>query len=155
MSCYFKALPQLIPQLLLMAAPGREIMLVSPWIGDVTLVPPVFRHGPHMYTGASIRLGELLLRLAQDFNMQVTLVLRELDYRFAPVVDNWPTMDRLTLRMVPNLHAKAVVTDSFVLLGSANLLQTSLSRNVEVCELKKNPYRTPRRWLSSELGLQI
>jgi hypothetical protein len=41
-SCYYKALPCLIPQLLLLARPGSEIILVSLWMEDMTLYPPLF-----------------------------------------------------------------------------------------------------------------
>lgn len=138
-----------------MAPPGHEVIMVSPWIGDVTLVPPMFKHSHETYERSTIQLGELLAFMAQDYHIQITLVLRELDNRFAHVVTNWHASPRIKIHIEPNLHAKAIVTNSFVLLGSANLLQTSLFRNVELCELKSNTYRSARRWLSAELGIQV
>lgn len=56
---------------------------------------------------------------------------------------------------VPHLHAKAVVTDAFVLRMSANLLTTSLSRNVETCALTTNPYGSAAQWVERELGVHL
>ena len=63
-SCSYRALPRIIPQLLLLARPGSEIALVSPWVENVSLHPPPFRLGDgEQYSLPDIRLSELLLRL--------------------------------------------------------------------------------------------
>lgn len=157
MSCYYKTLPRLIPQLLLLARPKSEIILVSPWIEDVTLYPSCFGQGQSYYDQPKIYLSQLLLRLARDYGMLITLVIREQDYRSAkvirPLVNDQP--DHLIVKEVPYLHAKLVITESFILQTSANLLWTSLYRNIESCTLKPNLFHNSRLCLKTELGLSI
>lgn len=157
MSCFYKALPRIIPQLLLLARPGSEIILVSPWIENVTLYPPIFGQGEHRYTQSEIRLSQLLLRLARDYDIRVTLILREQDYRSEQVIRplTMNQANRLIVKEVPYLHAKVLITESFMLKTSANMLWTSLYRNIESCTLTPNPYNNPRQCLKVELGLML
>lgn len=157
MSCSYRALPKLIPQLLLLARPGSEIALVSPWVENVSLHPPPFRlnYGDR-YSLPEIRLGNFLLRLARDSGMRVTFVVREHDARLEaairPLLRNAP--DSLVIREVPHLHAKLIVTEHYVLETSANLLWTSLFRNVEWCRIANNPHGHSRGLLQAKLGIR-
>jgi hypothetical protein len=157
MSCFYKALPRLIPQLLLLARPGSEIILVSPWMEDVVLYPPIFGQGERRYTCSKIRLSQLLLRLARDYKIRITFILREQDERSArvitPLITNQPSY--LTVKQVQHIHAKMLITEAFLLKTSANLLWTSLHRNIESCTLVSNPYGNPRQCLKVELGVII
>lgn len=157
MSCFYKALPIVIPQLLLLARPGSEVILVSPWMEDIILYPPLFGQGKNRYTDSEIRLSRLLLRLAIDYEIRVTLIVREQDRRsemvISPLARNKPS--HLNVQEVPYLHAKILLTEAFVLETSANLLWTSLFRNLESCTVATNPYNNPRRWLKVKLGLII
>lgn len=157
MSLYYRALPRLIPQLLLLARPGSEIAIVSPWIDDVTLHPPLFGHGVDRHVQSQIRLSRLLLHLARYYNLRFTLIVRDQDRRFRRAVALLERLqpDALTVRAIPYLHAKALVTETFVIQTSANVLDTSLFRNVESCTLLPNGYGTPRAWLRWELGVII
>ncbi len=157
MSCYYKALPRLIPQLLLLASPGSEVILVSPWVEDVTLWPPLFGQGESRYTRPEIRLSEFLLRLARDYDIRVALIMRERDARLECIIGPLTTVkpNHLTVREVPYLHAKTIATEAFVLETSANILETSLFRNVESCTIVANPYNNPRQWLRAKLGLML
>lgn len=157
MSCFYKALPRIIPQLLLLARPGSEVILVSPWIENVTLYPPIFGNNENRYTRSEIRLSHLLLRLARDYNIRITLILREQDKRseqvITPLIANQPSY--LSVKQVQHIHAKMLITEAFLLKTSANLLWTSLHRNIESCTLASNPYRNPRQCLKVELGVII
>jgi hypothetical protein len=157
MSCFYKALPRIIPQLLLLARPGSEVILVSPWIDNVTLYPPVFGNEENRYTRSEIRLSQLLLRLARDYKIRITFILREQDERSArvitPLITNQPSY--LTVKQVQHIHAKMLITEAFLLKNSANLLWTSLHRNIESCTLVSNPYRNPRQCLKIELGVIV
>lgn len=157
MSCYYKALPRLIPQLLLMARPLSEIILVSPWIDNVKLYPPIFAGRLDTYDAPEIRLNEFLLRLARDYDIRITLIIRERDYRSARVVNPLQRLqpENLLIREIAFLHAKAVVTEAFILETSANILMTSLFRNVELCTLVANLHKNPRQWLKDRLGITV
>ncbi len=157
MSLFYKALPRLIPQLLLLARPGSEVILTSPWVEDVMLYPPLFGQGERRYIHSEIRLSRLLLRLVMDYEIRVTFIVREKDHRLEQVIrplsKNKPS--HLTVQEVTYLHAKALLTEAFVLETSANLLWTSLFRNIESCTLTANPYNSPRQWVKVKLGLII
>lgn len=156
MSCYYKALPRIIPELLLLARPGSEVALVSPWIENVTLTPPP---GPGQFGSerSGVRLSDLLLHLAKAHGIRLTVVVRERDNRLqnavGPVARATPTL--LEIREVPYLHAKCVATEAFVLETSANLLWTSMFRNVEWCRVAKNEYGNTRQLLRAELNLVL
>lgn len=157
MSCFYKALPRIIPQLLLLARPRSEVILVSPWMENVILYPPLFFMGENHYTQSKIQLSQLLLCLARDYDIRVTLIVREQDVRSDRVINPLATSkpSHLTVQEVPYLHAKVLLTEAFVLETSANLLWTSLFRNVESCTLATNPYNNPRQWVKVKLGLTI
>lgn len=150
-------LPKLIPQLLLLTRPGSDILLVSPWVEDVTLHPPLFGRKGSLYTHSEIHLSELLLRLARDYDNRIHLLVRERDGRLeraiGPLLRTKP--ENLQLREVPHLHAKLVATDAFVLETSANLLQTSLFRNVELCRVVANQHPNVRLLLQEKLNVRI
>jgi hypothetical protein len=142
---------------LLLTRPGSDIVLVSPWVEDVILRPPLFGTKEHAYTRPEIRLSELLLRLARDYGMRIHLIVRERDGRLAGAIR--PLLrekaESLHVREVPHLHAKLVVTEAFVLETSANLLRTSLFRNVELCRLVANPLENPKRLIREELEITL
>src|SRR5829696_3177749 len=149
LSCYYKALPRIIPELLLLARPGSEVALVSPWIENVTLNPPSFGHSGLQSNRREMRLGELLLYLAEDRGIRLTVIVRERDHRLQNamrlVARASPKL--LEIREVPYLHAKCVATEAFVLETSANLLWTSMFRNVEWCRVVKNDHANTRQLL--------
>lgn len=157
MSSFYRALPRLIPQLLLLARQGSEVFLISPWVDDIALNPPLLARGENYSARSEIHLSELLLELARDYKIHVTFIVRERDYRFerATGILARTLPKQLTVHLVPYLHAKAVVTESFVLETSANLISTSLYRNVETCSVLANPYSSPREWVKVKLGLII
>jgi hypothetical protein len=145
-----KALPWLIPTLLLTSPPGRRAVLVSPWAEDVLL---------RVYRWEGVRAGRLegevplsraLRWLAEERGMRFLLILRERDARSEALAR--AAGEILTLREVPDLHAKAIITDRLVLRTSANLLARSLTQNVELLHLASNPRGDALAFLREELG---
>ena len=129
MSCYYKALPRLIPQVLLLTKPGQEVILVSPWLNNMVLLPPMFGSDQQWFISKEIELRDLLIYLTMWYNIHVSFVIREQDWRADRVLKNWPLPKQLTVKIVRDeqiLHAKAIITDDYVLHGSANLIPTSI-----------------------------
>jgi len=157
MSCYSRALPWLIPQLLLLSRTGSEVVIVSPWVEDVTLRAPITGQRPARRGTREVRLSELLLRLAKDYDVRVSLVVRERTRRLQRVVGPLRSQrpSHLRLREIPYLHAKLVVTESFAIETSANMLWTSLFRNVESCSLVSNPYGRASRFVAEKINLAL
>src|SRR3712207_3380859 len=117
-SCYYKALPRIIPELLLLARPESEVVLVSPWIENVWLHPPPFNlNGEERFYRVKVRLDDFLLYLVRDYQIRVIVVVRERDARLEaavrPLLEAAP--EYLDTREVPHLHAKLIVTEAFVL----------------------------------------
>ncbi|WP_049969014.1 phospholipase D-like domain-containing protein [Haloferax prahovense] len=61
--------------------------------------------------------------------------------------------DLATIFEVDDLHAKAVVTDGYVYIGSANITRGGLLTNRELCEVIENQYDSVDAYLRSELDL--
>jgi hypothetical protein len=55
--------------------------------------------------------------------------------------------ENVNVQKVENLHAKLIVTDNFVYLGSANITKTGTSINKEICKLEKNTSESAERFL--------
>lgn len=157
MSYYFRALSRRIPELLLLARPGSGLILVSPWLQNVLLQPPSFGSGATHWEGSTLRLGEFLVRMSREYHHPVTVLVRSIDQRTAGMLNDFALSSVPAPRLleVPHLHAKAIVTDAFALSMSANLLTTSLSRNVETCVLTTNPYGSASQWVERELGIHL
>ncbi|QCJ48441.1 hypothetical protein FCF25_00265 [Haloprofundus sp. MHR1] len=60
-----------------------------------------------------------------------------------------------TVTEVDDLHAKAIVTDGYVYIGSANITRGGLLMNRELCEIVENQYEDVATYLKSELGLAV
>lgn len=157
MSCYYKTLPFLIPELLLFAQRGSEVSIVSPWIENVRLRPPLIVAGRQRRTQTELHLSELLILLGEELNLHFILLLREQDYRTRSVTQ--PVRSALGARLevleVQHLHAKMLVTNRLVLETSANLLATSLYRNVESCQVMVNPYNNVRTYIREKLSIPV
>lgn len=151
MSLFYRALPWLIPQLLLSARSGSEVALVSPWVADVSLQSP-----PLLHFDPNPRLSDLLSHLYQS-RVSLILVIRERDHRLATLLRKIVSEAQPSIRVVTveHIHAKAVVTERLALTTSANLLETSLYRNRETVSLRENPHGSARRWLAFEQDLHL
>ncbi len=112
---------------------------------------------PQGRTAPNWRLAELLRDLAVQADIRVTLIVRERDQGFARatnyLVASKPS--HFTVYDDTTLHAKAIVTESFVVHGSSNLLERSIHYNAELCSLDLNPYPSARQWVRSHMGLSV
>lgn len=157
MSCYYKALPRLVPELVLSAGRGKEVAVISPWIEDVTLLPPRFGRGRTKYEQSQIRFSDFFARVVRDFDFRVLFLIRpgneRTDATLRPIIDAAPS--RIIVREFEHIHAKGIVTPMFALETTANMIPTSLFRNIESCTLVKNTFRNTRRYLNNKLGYII
>lgn len=156
MSCVYRALPRIIPNLLLSAKKSTNVAIISPWIQDVELQTPIilgtdWRNNRRMY------LSQFLNYLIEKRKLTIFLILRDNDKRaqYATRLARNANQDSLRIHTVQYLHAKAIVTDSNTLLTSANLIPTSLYRNVENCSLQINQYKNTAKYLEYEFGLRL
>lgn len=157
MSCYYKALPRLVPELILSAGRGKEVAVISPWIENVTLLPPTFGAGDVKYAQSQIRFSDFFVRMVRDFDFRVLFLIRPGDERtdavLRPVISTSPS--KVSVREFNHIHAKGIVTPFFALETSANMIPTSLFRNIESCTLIRNTFGDTRRYLNHKLGYII
>lgn len=157
MSCAFRALPKLIPNVLLSTPKGGSAIIVSPWVQDLQLQPPILGNEEKWNTQESMLLSGFLLYLIAKRNLNLTMIVRENDSRVQNVTKQILRQFPQNLKVVESmhLHAKVIVTPNFVLQSSANLIPTSLHRNTEACSLFVNQYRSASRYVEFELKLRV
>lgn len=157
MSCAFKALPRLIPNILLSAPRGSTAIIISPWIQQVDLKPPILRTATGCNTRENMPISEFLLFLARERDLNLVLIVRENDYRVQNVTKAARRKATEKFKIIESefLHAKAIVTSKFILQTSANLIPTSLYRNTETCAILANRYGSAVRYVEYELKLRV
>lgn len=157
MSCAFRALPRIIPLVLISAPVGSQTAIVSPWIQNIELKPPILGTSGAWDARERMLLSELLVYLVSKRNLTLFIVVREINYHFQEVIGSlereYP--QSIYTVSVPFLHAKVIITDKLVLQTSANLIPTSLYRNTEDCVLFANKYQSALRYLQHELNLRL
>ena len=148
-----RALPWLVPSLLLNAPLGRPVVIVSPWIEDVMLIVPACRGLQTSLLQGQTRLSMFLDWLNKHHGKRVALYVREdqlaptINYRLMPLVRSLSKV--LRVHGVDHLHGKMIVTDAVVLETSANLLTASLHRNVETASTRRNVEADAERFVRS------
>lgn len=157
MSCAYRALPRMIPNLLLSAKKSTNVAIISPWVQDVVLHMPIITSSNRRDGSRRMYFSQFLNYLIENKGLKIYLIMRDNDSRvkYATRVARRKNPDHLNLIAVQYLHAKAVVTDSHALLTSANLIPTSLYRNVESCSLQINRYQNTEKYIEYEFGLKL
>lgn len=157
MSCAFRALPALIPNILISAPKGTDIAIVSPWIREVELSTPIIGTRGRWDKQEPMALSEFLSYLIRKRELRLNIVTREedRDIQYVTRSISLNQTDRLRIIESPYLHAKAIITRSLVLSMSANLIPTSLYRNVENCSLLPNKHIGAIRYLEYELHIRV
>lgn len=123
-----------------------RVAIVSPWLSDVDVRLPL-----------NDRFDERHYRLTQALELmndtRATVVVKTDEEHNSYVRTRLPaTTEVLELE---DLHAKAIVCDEYVYLGSANITYGGLSINRELCEVLENEYGNTRAFLREELQLDI
>jgi hypothetical protein len=154
MSCYYKALPRLVTELVLSAGSSSEVAIVSPWIENVTLLPPKFGTDTVRYIQSQITFSDFFVRMVRDFNFHLLFLSRPGDQRtqktLRPIVNAAPS--RVLIKEFDYIHAKIIVTPYFAIETTANMIPTSLSRNIESCTLVRNTFINTRKYITHKLG---
>jgi phosphatidylserine/phosphatidylglycerophosphate/cardiolipin synthase-like enzyme len=123
-----------------------EVAIVSPWLSNVELRLPVNDR-------FDVRSVSLLQAVDTLEDTTVHLIVRAGESHNDYVRDRLPAGQRL--HEVDDLHAKAVVTDTVVYLGSANITRGGLSVNRELCELLENEHGSVAGYLDHTLDLTV
>lgn len=98
--------------------------------------------------------GSLRVRLARAVEALDTDV--DVYVRAGEERHNDYTITRLgtaTVTVVDDLHAKAIITDEYVYVGSANITRGGILTNKELCTVVENDYADATTYLAEELEL--
>lgn len=125
-----------------------RIVVVSPWVSDVTITFPETEGN----LGREMSFSEAV----REFDVDVTVIVdpeqrqhnRIRSRALLPKIEEF-----ITIRNVDNLHAKAIITDSVLYLGSANMTYHGLNVNIELCEIRENTYQDIDGFLAERLGV--
>lgn len=124
---------------------GDHVVISSPWIGDVEVRLPL---SPGVEARRE-KLAEAVRKL--DTTVDVYVLPEEASNDYA--VSRLKRLDNVTVTEVPDIHAKAVVTDVYVYVGSANITRGGLLTNKELCTVMENEYGDVESYVSEELDV--
>ncbi|WP_224333531.1 phospholipase D-like domain-containing protein [Haloprofundus halobius] len=120
-----------------------RVAICSPWLSDVELRLPL---GTDLQNRRML-LSEALRRFETELNVYVRQGESHNEFILSRMGQS------ATVTEVDDLHAKAIVTDGYVYIGSANITRGGLLTNRELCEIVENQYEDVATYLKSELGL--
>lgn len=123
-----------------------HVVIMSPWLSDVTLRLPV----NDRFDTREVRLVDALAELTET---TVHLLVRTGEGHNDYIKRRLPA--HIDFREIDGLHAKAVVTDEFVYLGSANITHGGLTLNRELCEIIENEHDSAAAYLDNVLDLTL
>jgi len=124
------------------------LTIVSPWVSDITVRFPE--------TADQSAREMSLSSVIRSFSVDVTIIVAPdaADHNWRSRSALLPKVeDHVTLRSIENLHAKAIVTDSILYLGSANITYSGFNLNIELCEIRENTHTDTEAFLEKRLGL--
>jgi len=122
-----------------------HVAICTPWLSDVELRLPL---SPEVDVDERrVSLSAALKR----FDTQVDVYIRGGEAHNEYVLSRIGESANITKD--ENLHAKAIVTDEYVYLGSANITRGGLLMNLELCQVIENDYGNVGRYVEGELGL--
>lgn len=123
-----------------------RVILVSPWLSNVELHFPV----NDQTSSRSLLLAEATAELSDK---AITFLIDDAqdhnDYIKQRVEKHTEVID------IPNLHAKAIVTDEWVYAGSANITRRGLLVNRELCKIVENEYNDTETYVREELEVAL
>lgn len=125
---------------------SKRVIIVSPWLSNVSLKLPL----NNRFDDDEVSLITALTELPE---IEVDLVVRTGESHNDYIKNKLP--DHVSLHQADNLHAKAVVCDEFVYMGSANITRGGLTLNRELCEVLENEYRSADAYVKEKLDIDV
>jgi phosphatidylserine/phosphatidylglycerophosphate/cardiolipin synthase-like enzyme len=123
-----------------------RVGIVSPWLSDIEVTFPVNTR----FEDRQMYLSEAIERLERETDVIVLILGGQqsneyIQSRLSAAVD---------VHRVEDLHAKAVVGEDAVYVGSANITHGGLMVNKELCQIVENEYDTVEQYIEAELDFQ-
>lgn len=125
---------------------SNPVIIVSPWLSNVSLRLPV----NNRFSDSEVRLLDALEEFSEK---DVHLLVKTGEQHNEYIRDRLP--EHVQMYDIDDLHAKAVVCDEFVYIGSANITRGGLTLNRELCEVLENEYGSAVEYVEQKLGLNV
>jgi hypothetical protein len=122
-----------------------RIILISPWISDINVEFPLTDR-------LEVDSMTLIDALHEFPETEYTLLTSEDSYNDY-IIER--IEDIATVQKIENLHAKAIVTDDLVYVGSANITRSGVGTNVELAHVIENEYANASKFVHAELPVDI
>lgn len=122
------------------------VVIVSPWLSDVSLRLPV----NSQFDDRQVGLVEALEEFSEK---DIHLLVRTGEQHNEYIKNRLP--DHIQLHEIDDLHAKAIISDEFVYVGSANITRGGLTLNRELCEVLENEYGSAVDYIEQNLHFEV
>jgi phosphatidylserine/phosphatidylglycerophosphate/cardiolipin synthase-like enzyme len=125
-----------------------RIVVVSPWVSDVTITFPE--------TEGHLDREMSFSDAVREFDVEVTVIVDPEQRQHNQIRGRalLPKIEELvTIKNVDDLHAKAIITNTVLYLGSANMTYSGLNVNIELCEIRENKHRDIDKFLADRLAI--
>lgn len=121
-----------------------RVVICSPWLSDVDILLPL---GTEIDSRRKVKLS----RAVETFDTPVDVYVRAGEEAHNHYVLS--RLDAANVTVDERLHAKAIVTDEYVYVGSANITRGGLLTNRELCTIMENEYEDAAAFVAAELEL--
>ncbi|WP_232745082.1 phospholipase D-like domain-containing protein [Halorubrum aethiopicum] len=124
---------------------GEYVVICSPWLSDVDVHLPLTEdvNERRMKLTAAIRA----------LNTQIDVYVRPDESSNNYALSRLTDIENVNVHQISDLHAKAIVTEKYVYVGSANITRGGLLTNLELCEVLENDYGSVEAYLTEELEI--
>ncbi len=121
-----------------------HVAICSPWLSDVDVRLPL---------SPGIDRRTKLAAAIRNVDTAVDVYVRPDEEANEYALSRLAGIENVTLTKVPDLHAKAVITETYVYVGSANITRGGLLTNLELCKVFENEHEDVETYLRQELEL--
>ena len=121
-----------------------HVAICSPWLSDVDVRLPL---------APDIKRRAKLAAAIRHVDTEVDVYVRPDEEANEYALSRLANIESVTLTEVPDLQAKAVITETYVYVGSANITRGGLLTNLELCKVLENEHEDVETYLQQELEL--
>ena len=122
-----------------------NIVIVSPWLSDIEINLPMTDGSGSSNT----RLSDIINQNKHKIVSVIVSNDRHNDYIISKLDKS------IKIVRIGNLHAKVIVSDRTVYMGSANITLSGTTKNAEICQLSKNDLGSSRKFVEERLGIRF
>jgi len=123
-----------------------RVGIVSPWLSDIEITFPVNTR----FEERQMYLSEAI----EELNGETEVIVLILEGQQSNDYIQSRLSEAVQVHKVEDLHAKAVIGEEAVYVGSANITHGGLMINRELCQIVENEYDSVDRYIEAELDFE-